>query len=69
MKNENLVIGIIVLALILLFFGGFGMMGWGSYGMMGYAWPGMWLFGWLFMALIIVALVLLIAWLIKQLKK
>jgi len=43
----------------------------GSYGMMGnwgYGLGGMWIFGFLFMTLILVALILFIFWLIKQLQ-
>ncbi len=45
-------------------FGGMGSMMSGAYGF-----GGMWLFGWVFSILVLVALVLLIAWLIKQLQK
>ena len=38
--------------------------------MMGfYGYGFMWLFGWIFMILVLVALILLIAWLIKQIQK
>lgn len=63
-NNDNLFIIIVVITiLIILFFGGSGMMGNWSYGL-----GGMWMFGWLFMALILTALVLFIAWLVKQLR-
>ena len=67
-NNEyNILIIIIVVILVLFLFSGFGMMGFG--GMMGnYSFSGMWIFGFLFMALILVALVLFIIWLIKQLQ-
>jgi len=78
MKNKNLIIGILVFALILLFFGGFGgMMGlwnYGGYGMMGMMYGydySIWtlVFNWIYMVLIIVALVLLIIWLARQIQK
>ena len=67
-NNEyNILIIVIVVILALFLFSGFGMMGFG--GMMGnYSFSGMWIFGFLFMALILVALVLFIIWLIKQLQ-
>lgn len=79
MKNENLIIGIGVLVFVVLLFGGFGgMMSFGgsNYGfggmmnmMYGTYGSGMMLFGWIYGLLILVALVLLIAWLAKQFKK
>jgi len=72
-ENNNLLIGIIIVIAVFLFFGMFGfggMMGYG--GMMGnwnYGFGGMWIFGFLFMTLILVALILFIFWLIKQLQK
>lgn len=69
-KNEELVTVLIILVAILFLFGGAGMMGYG--GMMGglsYGFSGMLLFGWLFMVLLLVALVLFILWLAKQLGK
>jgi len=76
MKNDNnLITLIIVIAAVILLFGGFGMMGFGNYGsyggMMGnwgYGFGGMWIFGWLFMVLVSVALVLFIIWMVKQLQ-
>ena len=73
MEDNNLLIGIIIAVVIFLVFGmfGFGGMMGGGYGMMGnwnYSFGGMWIFGFLFMALIIVALLLFILWLIKQLQ-
>ena len=74
MENNNLLIGIVIAVAIFLVFGmfGFGGMMGGGYGMMGnlgYGLGGMWIFGYLFMILILVALVLFILWLIKQLQK
>jgi len=75
MKNEQIILWIVGIAVLLFLFGGFGMMGYGGFGswmgnmMYGYAYSGMWIFGWLFMILVAVALVLLIMWLIKQLQK
>ena len=71
MKNETLILVIFgAIALALLFtgvgFGGYGgMMGmmYGGYG------SGMMFFGWLYGILILVALVLLIVWLFKQIQK
>ena len=74
MKDDNnLLIGIIITVAVFLFFGlfGFGGMMGNGYGMMGnwgYGFSGMWIFGFLFMALILVALILFILWLIKQLQ-
>jgi uncharacterized membrane protein len=72
MKNENLLMWILGLVVVLFLFGGFGMMGFGGtygYGGMMSGFGSMWLFGWLFMALVTVALVLFIVWLVKQLQK
>ena len=80
MKNENLIIGIGVLVFVVLLFGGFGgMMSFGggsSYGfggmmnmMYGTYGSGMMFFGWIYGILILVALILFIAWLVKQLQK
>ncbi len=77
MKNENLIIGIGVLVFIVLLFGGFGgMMSLGnSYGfggmmnmMYGTYGSGMMFFGWIYGLLILIALILLIFWLAKQLQ-
>ena len=72
MKDDNnLLIGIIIAVVVFLFFGmfGFGGMMGNSYGMMGgFGFGGMWIFGFLFMTLILVALILFILWLIKQLQ-
>src|SRR4030066_280808 len=71
--NNNLLIGIIIAVAVFLLLGmfGFGGMMGGGYGIMGnwgYGFGGMWIFGFLFMALILVALILFILWLIKQLQ-
>jgi len=69
--NNNLPIGIIIAVTVFLLLGmfGFGGMMGGSYSMMGgFGFGGMWIFGFLFMALILIALVLFIIWLIKQLQ-
>ena len=71
-NNNNLITGIVVAVAVFLLFGMFGFGGMmGGYGMMGnwgYGFGGMWIFGFLFMTLILVALVLFILWLIKQLQ-
>ena len=72
--NNNLLIGIIIAVAVFLLLGmfGFGGMMGGGYGMMGncgYGFGGMWIFGFLFMTLILVALVLFILWLVKQLQE
>ncbi len=69
--NNNLLIGIIIAVAVFLLFGmlGFGGMMGGGYGMMGgFGFGSMWIFGFLFMALIPIALILFILWLIKQLQ-
>ena len=72
MEDNNLIIGIIITVVVFLFLGMFGFGGMmGGYGMMGnwsYGFGGMWIFGFLFMTLILVALILFIFWLIKQLQ-
>jgi len=72
MKNNEAVIGIIaaVVGLFLISIFTAPMLGYTryGYGMMSYGFGSMWLFGWLFMVLVIVALVLLIMWLVKQLQ-
>ena len=66
-ENNTLIIVIITIVILFFLFSGFGMMGFG--GMMGnYSFSGMWIFGFLFMTLILVALILFIIWLIKQLQ-
>ncbi|MEK6914376.1 MAG: hypothetical protein AABW83_01885 [Nanoarchaeota archaeon] len=76
--EDNQIIVIIVIAVILLFFfGGFGMMGYGGYGsmmgnMMNWTYGGgfgtMMLFGLTIWILIVIALVLFIIWLARQLE-
>ena len=71
-EDNNLLIGIIIAVVVFLFLGmfGFGGMMGGGYGMMsGFGFGSMWIFGFLFMTLILVALVLFILWLIKQLQE
>ena len=70
--NNNLSIGIIIAVVVFLLLGmfGFGGMMGSGYGMMsGFGFGSMWIFGFLFMTLILVALVLFILWLIKQIQK
>ena len=74
MKNNEVLIWAIVAIVFLLFFSGFGMMGWGGYGgmmnmMYGTYGSGMMTFGWIYGLLILVALVLFIVWLVKQIQK
>ena len=77
MKNENVLLIVLGIVLLLFLVGGFGMMGFGTYeygyrGMMGMMYGygnGMMFFGWLYGILIIVALILFIVWLIKQIQK
>ncbi len=75
MKNNDMII--IIVSVIIGFFlisiftapmMGYTRYGYGMAGMMGYGFGSMWLFGWLLMILVIVALVLLIMWLVKQLQ-
>ncbi len=72
MKNESLILTIVLIILAIFLLGGIfpGMMGYGRYGgMMPFYYPiysSMWIFGWLFMILIIIALALFIFWLTKQ---
>ena len=74
MKSENsLVLRVVALCVLVagaLFLGG-GMFYGGMGGMMSgfYGGFGMGLFGWLFMVLVLVALILLITWLFKQIGK
>ena len=75
MSDENNWIIVLAVLIAVLLFGGFGMMGFGGigygmYGMMSWLYGGfgfMWVFGFILMSLFIIALVLLILWLIKQL--
>lgn len=81
MKNDNLIVAIGIIALIVLVFGGFGGMmsfrganyGYGFGGMMNMMYGsygyGMMLFGWIYGILVLVALVFLIIWLARQLRK
>lgn len=71
--NETLVWVITIIALVVLLLGGFGM-GFGGYGgMMGMMYgiygSGMMFIGWLYGILILIALVLFIIWLVKQIQK
>jgi len=71
-ENNNLLMGIVIAVAVFLLLGMFGFSGMmGGYGMMGnwnYGFGGRWIFGFLFMTLILVALILFILWLIKQLQ-
>jgi len=71
-KENNIAPSVVIALVILLAISGFSMMGFGGIGgMMGnwnYGFGGMWIFGFLFMTLILVALVLFILWLSKQLQ-
>lgn len=75
MKEDNsLLVVIIVLLVLLVLTSGFGMMGFGGIGgmmnmMYGGFGSGMMIFGWFFGILLLVALVLFIAWLVKQIQK
>jgi uncharacterized membrane protein len=75
MKDNNQWIWIIVAVCAVLLISFLGFAGMGGYGMMGGFYGnmmsgfGMGLFGWLFMFLIIIALVLFIVWLIKQIQE
>ena len=70
--NNNLIIGIVIAVAVFLLLGMFGfggmMPGYGMMGNWGYGFGAMWIFGFLFMALILIALVLFIFRLIKQLQ-
>ena len=73
MKNESTIWIIALIAAIVLIFGGVGM-GYGGYGgmmnmMYGSYGSGMMYFGWIYSFLILVALVLLVAWLVKEVQK
>jgi uncharacterized membrane protein len=75
MKSEHVVVIVVVVLALVFLFSGFGMMGFsGNYGGMmsgfnNFGFGFMWLFGWLFMALLLVALVLFIIWIVKQLQE
>ena len=71
MKNETLIWVIVAVAVLFFVFNGFGYGGYGGmmsmmYGDFG---GGMMFFGWLYGVLILVALVLFIVWLVKQVQK
>ncbi|MBS3092868.1 hypothetical protein J4466_05620 [Candidatus Pacearchaeota archaeon] len=69
--KDNQIITWVIVAIVVLFIASMltsPMLSYSGYGMMGAGFGTMWLFGWLFMILIIVALVLLIMWMIKQLQ-
>ncbi|MBI2042828.1 hypothetical protein HYT25_00375 [Candidatus Pacearchaeota archaeon] len=71
MKNNETSMWILIAIIIVLFFSGFGMMGFGGSmmgWMFGYNYGFMSFFGWAYMVLITVTLVLLIVWLIKQIQ-
>ncbi len=63
--DNNLLIGIIVAVAVFLLLGMFGFGGM----MGGFGFGSMWIFGFLFMALILIALILFILWLVKQLQE
>lgn len=77
MKKINLMLLSMFVMALSLFSLGFALAdscldGGGNGGMMGWAWPGMWamwLFGLVFSIAVLIALVLLIIWLIKQINK
>ena len=64
-KNNNLIIGILAVAAILILLGIFGS-GFGGYGMMGGYGIGFMSFGWIFNILIIVLIITGIYWLIRN---
>lgn len=67
-KENNQIAVIVIIAVVLLFlFGGFSMVGCNNYGMGG-GFGTMWIFGSIIWILIIIAFVLFIMWLIKQLQ-
>ena len=63
--NNNLLIGIVIAIAVFLLLGMFGFGGMIG----GFGFGSMWIFGFLFMTLILVALVLFILWLVKQLQE
>ena len=69
--KDNSTIAVIVIAVVLFFLLSGSMMWFPFMGGMGYGYynGGMNVFGWIFMSLVLIALVLLIAWLIKQIQK
>ncbi len=72
MKQDNSLIWIVIAVAALLLAGSLGFSGMG-YGMMGMMYgnygTGMMFFGWIFGVLILVALILFIMWLAKQIQK
>ena len=69
-RENNTALIVIVVILLFVGMGSFGMMGLGGYGMMGRyygGFGGMWLFGGLFMGLVFIALILAVIWLVRQL--
>ncbi len=69
--GNEIAIAVILILVLLIIFGGFGMMGLGGYGMMGIGYgtfSGFWPIGYIIHILFIVALVLFIMWLIRQLQ-
>src|SRR3989344_4502163 len=82
MEKNEIIIVVILVVIFTLLISGFGMMGFSNYGgfnnygmgsmmqgMFGYGFGFMWFFGLLFWILIVVAIVLFIIWLIKQLQE
>jgi chromate transport protein ChrA len=74
MENDTLTIIIvaIIIGLFIVFTPNMMQNSYSQYSMMSWMFGGfgfMWIFGFLFMTLIIIALILLIVWLIKQLQK
>ncbi len=68
MKNNETALIILIILIVIFLFSGVGMMGFGGMMNWGTGFNFMW-FGWIFMTLIIIALVLFIFWLIKQIQK
>ncbi len=66
-NNEMIIIAVIVLVLI-IFFGSFGLMRMWNYGWMFPAFGFMWIFMFIIPILVIIALILFILWLVKQLQ-
>lgn len=73
MKKNNSLIWVVIAVATLLLLVSFGFRGAGGYGMMSMMYgsygSGMMFFGWIFGALTLVALVLFIIWLVKQIQK
>ena len=75
MKDSETIRWILIAIAVIVFFSGFGMMRFGSYGyggmmslMYGSYGSGMMFFGWIYGILVLVALVLFIMWLVRQLE-